>query len=140
MTDPALDLDIIEAKWLQQCGACDASLPMTCTHPAEDYRPTMAALVAELRHLRGLLQRGYDAVDHRELRHAEVWPTGPASDGSPIIQSLRRDLAERDQIEAEANRQLIDAALARVRGLCDEKGDLGYVTVKKLRATLDGRS
>lgn len=24
--------------WLEQCGSCDAGLPMSCTHPDGDYR------------------------------------------------------------------------------------------------------
>jgi hypothetical protein len=51
MTDE--ELAAIEARWLQLCGSCDAGLPMACTHPDEDYRPVIAALVAEVRQLRG---------------------------------------------------------------------------------------
>jgi hypothetical protein len=51
-----LDLAAIEAKWLQQCGACDAGLPTACTHPAEDYRPVIAGLVAEIQRVRKLTE------------------------------------------------------------------------------------
>lgn len=44
----------IEAKWLQQCGACDAGIG-SCSHPDADYRPTMSALVTEVEHLRAKL-------------------------------------------------------------------------------------
>lgn len=49
----APDLDAISAKWLAPCGACDAGLPMGCTHPREDYRPLMLSLVLEIERLRG---------------------------------------------------------------------------------------
>ena len=48
----ALDLDAITEKWLQQCGPCDAGLAMGCSHPDEDYRPVMSALVTEVERLR----------------------------------------------------------------------------------------
>ena len=33
------DIDPAEIEpWLQQCGSCDAGLPMSCTCPAGDYR------------------------------------------------------------------------------------------------------
>ena len=47
-----LDLAAIEETWLQPCGACDAGLPMNCTHPEGDYRPVMLELVTELRRYR----------------------------------------------------------------------------------------
>lgn len=47
-----LDLAAVSEKWLRQCGACDGGLAMSCTHPDEDYRPTMGALVAEVERLR----------------------------------------------------------------------------------------
>lgn len=43
-TDP-LEL---AAPWLQPCGACDAGLPMACTHPDGDPRIVIAALVDAL--------------------------------------------------------------------------------------------
>jgi hypothetical protein len=51
----ALDVDAIAEKWLRQCGPFDGGLAMGCTHPAEDYRPTMAALVGEVERLRALI-------------------------------------------------------------------------------------
>lgn len=44
-----VDLDAIEAKWLQQCGPCDGGLPMGCVCPDEDPRPVIASLVDALR-------------------------------------------------------------------------------------------
>ena len=32
------DLAAEVEPWLQQCGSCDAGLPMGCTHPEGDYR------------------------------------------------------------------------------------------------------
>jgi hypothetical protein len=43
-----LDLDAISAKWLTQCGPCDAGLPTACTCPGEDPRPVILELVREL--------------------------------------------------------------------------------------------
>jgi hypothetical protein len=48
------DTDAIRETWLQVCGPCDAGLPGECSHPDEDYRPTMLALVTEVDRLRGL--------------------------------------------------------------------------------------
>lgn len=48
----APDLDAIEQKWLQMCGACDAGAPTYCRCPNEDVRPAMSALVDEIRRLR----------------------------------------------------------------------------------------
>jgi hypothetical protein len=69
--DAALDLDAIEDKWLQQCGSCDAGLPLSCSHPSEDYRPVMLRLVSEIRRLRlaGLLPGPDDIVVSREDTH-----------------------------------------------------------------------
>lgn len=44
----AEEREAIAEKWLQQCGPCDAGLPMGCTHPDEDYRPVIAALLDDL--------------------------------------------------------------------------------------------
>jgi hypothetical protein len=54
MTDE-LDIEAISQKWLQQCGSCDGGLPMNCTHPDEDYRPVMLALVREIELLRAVI-------------------------------------------------------------------------------------
>ena len=38
---PPIDHDALAAEvepWLQQCGSCDAALPMSCTCPKGDYR------------------------------------------------------------------------------------------------------
>lgn len=50
-----LDVDAIEEKWLQECGQCDYGVGYPCTHPADDYRPTMLRLVGEVRRLRMLV-------------------------------------------------------------------------------------
>lgn len=46
-----LDLDAVEAEFLRQCGGCDAGLMVGCTCSQRDFRPTMLALVAEVRRL-----------------------------------------------------------------------------------------
>lgn len=51
-----LDLDEIRDKWLAPCGACDAGLPMGCTHPEGDYRPVMLRLVAEVERVQTKLE------------------------------------------------------------------------------------
>lgn len=38
--------------FLLPCGSCDAGLPMPCTCRVDDYRPTMARLLAEVERLR----------------------------------------------------------------------------------------
>jgi hypothetical protein len=53
------DLDAIKKEWLNPCGACDAGLPMACTHPSGDYRPVMLSLVDEIGRLR-VLTRNVD--------------------------------------------------------------------------------
>lgn len=50
-----IDLKAIQEKWLRQCGACDAGLPMSCVCPEEDYRPTMLELVREVERLRKVI-------------------------------------------------------------------------------------
>lgn len=52
-----VDTVAIAEKWLQQCGPCDGGLPMGCSHPSEDYRPTIAALVDEVEYLREQLEQ-----------------------------------------------------------------------------------
>lgn len=49
MTDDILDR---AEPFLNQCGSCDAGLPMSCTCPSGDYRPVMLDLVREVERLR----------------------------------------------------------------------------------------
>lgn len=53
MTDDTLDRAL---PFLNQCGSCDAGLPMDCTCPQGDYRPVMLDLVREVERLRTSLQ------------------------------------------------------------------------------------
>lgn len=46
------DLPAIVTEFLQQCGPCDAGLPMGCACSKRDYRPTMSRLVDEVEALR----------------------------------------------------------------------------------------
>lgn len=55
-----INLDEIREKWLQQCAACDAGLPMACSHPCEDYRPVILELVREVERLRAPVPPGVE--------------------------------------------------------------------------------
>jgi hypothetical protein len=66
-----MDLDAIEAKWLQQCGPCDGGLPMMCACPSDDYRPVMADLVTAIREAEAQLAAARSALAAvREVREA----------------------------------------------------------------------
>jgi hypothetical protein len=60
MAHERIDTEAVAEKWLQQCGPCDIGMPSGCTHPDEDYRPVMAALVEELERTR----RGAQTLGH----------------------------------------------------------------------------
>lgn len=67
-----LDLDEIRQKWLNQCGSCDAGLPMNCTCTTDDPRHVILALVNHLEDLYGnhdmlLCSTMGGAVDELEL-------------------------------------------------------------------------
>ena len=68
----ALDLDAVEAEFLRQCGGCDAGLMVGCTCSQRDFRPTMLALVAEVRRLTRLGQCDLDLLMRAEAAEAEV--------------------------------------------------------------------
>ena len=68
----ALDLDAVEAEFLRQCGGCDAGLMVGCTCSQRDFRPTMLALVAEVRRLTRLGQCDLDLLMRAESAEAEV--------------------------------------------------------------------
>ena len=67
-----LDLDAVEAEFLRQCGGCDAGLMVGCTCSQRDFRPTMLALVAEVRRLTRLGQCDLDLLMRAEAAEAEV--------------------------------------------------------------------
>jgi len=75
----ALDLDAVEAEFLRQCGGCDAGLMVGCTCSQRDFRPTMLALVAEVRRLtaEAATQREWfeaaDAAAERRLDQSIAW-------------------------------------------------------------------
>ena len=68
----ALDLDGVVAEFLRQCGGCDAGLMVGCTCSQRDFRPTMLALVAEVRRLTRLGQCDLDLLMRAEAAEAEV--------------------------------------------------------------------
>lgn len=103
MTEP-IDLDAVAAKWLQQCGYCDAGIG-ECAHPEDDYRPVMLSLVREIERLRRELAESRSLIDqmHRAGDHSAL--TGAW---------LQRDTAieQRDQARAEVERyrRIVEAA------------------------------
>ena len=73
-------LTLIAAEWLQQCGPCDAGLPMGCACPDKDPRPVIASLVEHVERLerRFPCDAGcFDAPEEECSRHgrtpAELW-------------------------------------------------------------------
>lgn len=67
-----LDLDNIRRLWLNQCGYCDAGLPMNCTCPRDDHRHVIAEMVIHLEaiydnHTLLLTSTMGEAVDELEL-------------------------------------------------------------------------
>lgn len=64
----------IEEKWLQQCGPCDGGLPMSCTHPADDYRPVISALLAAVRERDNTIARVREVLDDYDGLDAEPIP------------------------------------------------------------------
>lgn len=63
MSENEIDVEAIAEKWLQQCGSCDAGLPMGCACPSDDYRPVMSALLDEVTALRGQVERARALMD-----------------------------------------------------------------------------
>lgn len=49
------DLDGIRTEFLRQCGPCEFSIPGPCQCPTSDYRPALAALVADVERYRTAL-------------------------------------------------------------------------------------
>jgi hypothetical protein len=68
----ASDLEAITAKWLRQCGSCDAGLPeFGCTCPEGDPRVVISQLVIEVERLRGEAEAYEEAIgdlNHRVVR------------------------------------------------------------------------
>lgn len=95
-----VDLDAIAREWLNQCGPCDYGMPeYGCTHPQGDYRPVIAALVAEVERLRAIL--GDDDPRHIIEFRATGWTIGhPLSCRSDLFACEVNRAAERDLVEA----------------------------------------
>ena len=108
-----LDLDAVEAEFLRQCGGCDAGLMVGCTCSQRDFRPTMLALVAEVRRL------------------TEERSTVAANLAASLL------LAENRAESAEAEVATLRARLAAVEGLAERlerEARNGYAA--RLRAAL----
>ena len=94
----ALDLDAVEAEFLRQCGGCDAGLMVGCTCSQRDFRPTMLALVAEVRRLtaEAATQREWfeaaDAAAERRLDQSIAWMERAEAAEAEVV-TLRARLA-----------------------------------------------
>ena len=120
----ALDLDAVEAEFLRQCGGCDAGLMVGCTCSQRDFRPTMLALVAEVR---GLTE---------EAREARALTS---------IHSLAMLKAQERAESAEAEVVTLRARLAAVESLVnngqtvgwiERDGDVAWIAADAIRAAL----
>ena len=93
-----LDLDAVEAEFLRQCGGCDAGLMVGCTCSQRDFRPTMLALVAEVRRLtaEAATQREWfeaaDAAAERRLDQSIAWMERAEAAEAEVV-TLRARLA-----------------------------------------------
>ena len=98
-----LDLDAVEAEFLRQCGGCDAGLMVGCTCSQRDFRPTMLALVAEVRRLtaEAATQREWfeaaDAAAERRLDQSIAWMERAESAEAEVV-TLRARLAEAEAL------------------------------------------
>ena len=139
----ALDLDAVEAEFLRQCGGCDAGLMMGCTCSQRDFRPTMLALVAEVRRLvkyrdwwkasslanaedvRRLAAICHDWRDRSEAAEAEVGRLTAIDDDLSWQIHETGGLLERAQAAeaAEAEVVTLRARLAAVEALADQWAD-----------------
>ena len=98
----ALDLDGVVAEFLRQCGGCDAGLMVGCTCSQRDFRPTMLALVAEVRRL----------TEESEARRVRE------------MDAVDLAMSERARAEAaEAEVVTLRARLAAVEALADQWAD-----------------
>ena len=94
----ALDLDGVVAEFLRQCGGCDAGLMVGCTCSQRDFRPTMLALVAEVRRLtaEAATQREWfeaaDAAAERRLDQSIAWMERAEAAEAEVV-TLRARLA-----------------------------------------------
>lgn len=108
----ALDLDAVEAEFLRQCGGCDAGLMVGCTCSQRDFRPTMLALVAEVRRLTRLGQCDLDLLMRAEAAEAEVVTLRAQVNG--LHEELLRD---------DPDVVTLRARLAAVEALADQWAD-----------------
>ena len=97
----ALDLDGVVAEFLRQCGGCDAGLMVGCTCSQRDFRPTMLALVAEVRRL----------TSHADGLSANLG-------GDLIAWAARAEAAEAEVVTLRARLAEAEALHWKVGGAC----------------------
>ena len=108
-----LDLDAVEAEFLRQCGGCDAGLMVGCTCSQRDFRPTMLALVAEVRRLTARSLAAESVIlDQRRMSADHDAFCRPATD---------RLVARAEAAEAEV--VTLRAKVAEVEALADQWAD-----------------
>lgn len=84
-----MNLQDVRDEWLNQCGSCDAGLPMNCTCPAGDPRTVIAQLIREVERV----QRKEHLVDvpYRHLKEIRQWlesPNGSISAGRVTFEAV----------------------------------------------------
>lgn len=94
----------IRDQWSRPCGACDGGLPMMCTHPKEDPRSVIPALVNEILTLRAFL-----AERAAEIAARTGWSVVEAT---AAIEDVAGLIADRERLQAELDRTTADLAVA----------------------------
>ena len=117
----ALDLDAVEAEFLRQCGGCDAGLMVGCTCSQRDFRPTMLALVAEVRRL---------------TSHADGLSENLG--GDLIAWAARAEAAEAEVVTLRARLAAVEALVnnGQTVGWIERDGDVAWIAADAIRAAL----
>ena len=124
----ALDLDAVEAEFLRQCGGCDAGLMVGCTCSQRDFRPTMLALVAEVRRLtaEAATQREWfeaaDAAAERRLDQSIAWMERAEAAEAEVV-TLRANVAAVEGLAERLEREARNGYAARLRAALATTGE-----------------